>query len=497
MRGPWKTVTVFRASTGHRPEQQQELDQHELLMLETFQSLATTFSSLAWGPWLLVLLLGGGFFFLVYTRFAPFRHLPHAWDLLRGKYDDEHAPGQISHFQALSSALAGTIGMGNIAGVALAITIGGPGAIFWMWMTAILGIATKFFTCSLAVMYRGEDDAGQLQGGPMYVITEALHPRLKFLAYWFAFFGLIGSLPALQANQLTQVLRDLLLTDSSLLPANTDPFTFNLSTGLVITLLTASVIFGGLTRIANVASRLVPTMSAVYLGTTLIVLALNIEALPGVIGLIVTDAFTGEAVGGGALLTVILYGVQRGAFSNEAGLGTESMAHGAAKTNEPIREGLVAMLGPIVDTLLICTATASLILISGVWQDGSGISGVTLTAAAFESLLGTPGLIALYACAVCFAITTILTYSFYGTQCSSFLFGTGSQNTYRWVYVSFIVIASVVSLKAAISIIDGAYAMMAIPTMVSALLLAPKVKAAAADYFQRIDSARSPEKTPL
>ena len=455
-------------------------------MIEHFQIVATTFASWAWGPWLLVLLLGGGGFFLLYSRFVPFRYLGHAWQLVRGAYDDENDPGQISHFQALSSALAGTIGMGNIAGVALAITIGGPGAIFWMWMTAVLGIATKFFTCSLAVMYRGHDDAGDLQGGPMYVIREALHPRLRFLAYWFAFFGLIGSLPALQANQLVQLLRDLLYVDPGVQAAAADPFAFNLTAGVMISILTASVIFGGLKRIARVASRLVPLMTVVYLGTAALVLVLNMDALPGVISLIINDAFTGEAVGGGAVLTVILYGVQRGAFSNEAGLGTESLAHGAAKTKEPIREGLVAMLGPIIDTLLICSATAALILISGVWQDGSGVSGVTLTAAAFEALLGVPGLVAIYLCAACFAVTTLLTYSFYGSQCASFLFGTRHQNTYRWVYVGFIVVASVVSLKAAISIIDGAYAMMAIPTMVSALLLAPKVRAAAADYFSRL-----------
>ncbi len=460
-------------------------------MIEKFQLVATTFANWAWGPWLLVLLLGGGFFFLIYTRFVPFRYLPHAWDLIRGRYDNADDPGQISHFQALSSALAGTIGMGNIAGVALAIAIGGPGAIFWMWMTAILGIATKFFTCSLAVMYRGRDDAGDLQGGPMYVIREALSPRFRFLAYWFAFFGLIGSLPALQANQLTQVLRDLLLNGQTFVAADTEPFAFNLTVGVLISILTASVIFGGLQRIAEVASRMVPFMSVLYLGTAAIVLIMNYDALPGVIGLIISDAFTGEAVGGGALLTVILYGVQRGAFSNEAGLGTESLAHGAAKTKEPIREGLVAMFGPIIDTLLICTATASLILISGVWQSGNGDSGVTLTAAAFEALLGDIGLFVLYLCAICFAITTMLTYSFYGTQCASFLFGTRHQNTYRWVYVSFIVVASVVSLNAAISIIDGAYAMMAIPTMVSALLLAPKVKAAATDYFSRLKAEQS------
>lgn len=457
-------------------------------MIEYFQLVATTFSRWAWGPWLLVVLLGGGFFFLVYTRFAPFRHLPHAWALLRGRYDDPDDPGQISHFQALSSALAGTIGMGNIAGVALAITVGGPGTIFWMWMTAILGIATKFFTCSLAVMYRGRDSAGVLQGGPMYVIREALHPRFRFLAYWFAFFGLIGALPALQANQLVQILRDVVFIDQGFLAADADPFGFNLVTGLALTVLSATVVFGGLPRIAAVASRMVPSMSALYLGTTALVLVLNADALPGVLTLIVTDAFTGEAVGGGALLTVILYGVQRGAYSNEAGIGTEALAHGAAKTREPIREGLVAMLGPVVDTLLICTATASVILISGVWQDGSTASGVTLTAVAFEQLLGPAGVMVVFICAVCFAITTIFTYSFYGSQCASFLFGVGAQVYYRFVYVGFIVVASVVSLKAAISIIDGAFAMMAIPTMFSALLLAPRVKAAAKVYFAALDS---------
>jgi AGCS family alanine or glycine:cation symporter len=461
-------------------------------MIEYFQIVATTFSQWAWGPWLLVLLLGGGAFFLVYTRFVPFRYLPHAWQLLRGRYDDPDDPGQINHFQALSSALAGTIGMGNIAGVALAITIGGPGAIFWMWMTAILGIATKFFTCSLAIMYRGHDSAGQLQGGPMYVIREALHPRWRFLAYWFALFGLIGSLPALQANQLVQMLREVLFMEQGWIERTGDHFQFNLAAGLAITMLTAGVIFGGLTRIAAVASRIVPFMSALYLGATLLALALNLHALPRVIGLIVSDAFTGNAAAGGALLTVMLYGVQRGAYSNEAGIGTESLAHGAARTREPIREGLVAMVGPIVDTLLICTATASVILIAGAWQDGTGVSGVTLTAAAFESLLGPVGVLVVFVAAVCFAVTTIFTYSFYGSQCASFLFGVRAQPAYRVVYVGFIVVASVVSLNAAISIIDGAFAMMAIPTMFSALILAPRVKAAASVYFAGLAAASTP-----
>jgi AGCS family alanine or glycine:cation symporter len=456
-------------------------------MLERFQEAARAFADLAWGPWLLVLLLGGGLFFLTYARFMPFRHLPHSVDLLRGKYNVADDPGQITHFQALSSALAGTIGMGNIAGVALAIGIGGPGAVFWMWMTAILGIATKFFTCTLAVMYRGYDSAGELQGGPMYVIREGLGRRWRFLAYVFAAFGLIGALPVLQANQLVQILRDVVFIGNGWLPENGDPLPLNLGLGVLVTLATGSVIFGGLHRIAEVASRIVPAMSVLYVGAAIIALALHVDRLPAVFWLIVEDAFTGRAAGGGALLAVILYGVQRGAYSNEAGIGTESLAHGAAKTREPVREGLVAMLGPIIDTLLICTATAFIILLSGQWRLDDAGDGVTLTAAAFEQLLGTPGLVVLFLCVVSFAGTTILTYSFYGTQCASFLFGAHHSQHYRWLYVGFVIVASVVTVDAAISIIDGAFALMAIPTMVSALLLAPKVKAAALDYFERLD----------
>ena len=455
-------------------------------MFERFQSLATAFSQYAWGPWLLVLLLGGGLFFLLYSGFTPFRYLSHAGALLMGRYDSGDDPGEISHFQALSSALAGTVGMGNIGGVALAITVGGPGAIFWMWMTAIVGIATKFFTCSLAVMYRGRDSNGDLQGGPMYVIREALSPKLRFLAYVFAFFGLIGSLPAFQANQLVQVLREVVFVELHILEADVAHPTFNFITGIIIAVIAATVIFGGLQRIAAVASRVVPFMAVLYLGTALVAVLMNITELPAVVSLILTDAFTGEAVGGGALLTVILYGVQRGAYSNEAGIGTESLAHGAARTKEPIREGLVAMLGPAIDTLLVCSATAFMILISGVWQSGDE-SGVTLTASAFQVLLGTPGLVILFVCVLCFASTTIFTYSFYGTQCASFLFGAHRKQHYRWVYIGFIVVASVVTLEAAIGIIDGAFALMAIPTMISTLLLAPKVKKAAKRYFARLD----------
>ncbi|MDA8952232.1 alanine:cation symporter family protein [Pseudomonadales bacterium] len=455
-------------------------------MLDTINLITTRFADLAWGPWLLWLLLGGGFYFLVLSRFTPFRYLRHAFDLIRGKYDNPNDPGHINHFSALSAALAGTIGMGNIAGVALAIQIGGPGAIFWMWMTAILGIATKFFTCSLAVMYRGKDDAGELQGGPMYVIREALPKNMHFLAYFFAIVAMIGCLPVLQSNQLIQIIRDLIFIDQGLLDADQDPFYFNLFAGMALAAIAGSIIFGGLNRIAKAATLIVPFMAVLYIGTVVIALAMNIEQVPAAFAMIITDAFTGEAVAGGSVLAMMVYGVQRGAFSNEAGMGTESLVHGAVKTSEPIREGLVAMVGPIIDTLIICTATALMILVAGTWQSNDA-QGVTLTANAFSQLLGPFGTVIIFISVVSFATTTLFTYSFYGSQCASFLFGTRHKNSYRFVFVASIVLIAVISLDAAVGLIDGSFALMAIPTMVSAIWLAPKVVAAAKVYLNKVD----------
>ena len=458
-------------------------------MLDTFQSFTTAFADLAWGPWLLWLLLGGGFYFLVRSRFTPFRYLGHAIDLLRGKYDNPDHPGHISHFSALSAALAGTIGMGNIAGVALAIKIGGPGAIFWMWMTAILGIATKFFTCTLAVMYRGKDDAGELQGGPMYVIREGLPKRFHFLAFFFAIVGMVGCLPALQANQLIQIFRDLVFFEQGIIAPGADPFYYNLGSGIILAMLTALVIFGGLSRIARTATVLVPFMAVLYLATIVIALLKNAEQVPAAFTFILTDAFSGDAVAGGSLLAVMIYGVQRGAYSNEAGMGTESLVHGAAKTDQPIRQGLVAMIGPIIDTMIICTATALLILVAGTWQ-GAEAEGVTLTANAFSSLLGPVGTVIIFACVLSFATTTIFTYSFYGSQCASFVFGTRHRASYQWVFVASIVLVSVMSIEAAVGLIDGSFALMAIPTMVSAIWLAPKVLAEAKIYWKTLPNLK-------
>ena len=320
-----------------------------------------------WGPFLLILLVFGGLFFTVYCRFIPFRYFKHGLDILLGKYDNDDDPGDINHFQALSAALAGTVGMGNISGVAVAIHMGGPGALFWMWVSAFVGMSTKFFTCTLAILFRGEDDLGELQGGPMYVIQEGLGQKFKPLAVLFSSAGLIGCLPMFQANQLTQYIRDSVFLPLGMFSSN--PFMGNVVTGILIAILVAGVIFGGIKRIGLVAGRIVPLMVLIYLLGGLGILIKNYDKLGSVFNLIFSDAFTGNAVVGGVVAEVIRQGIRRAVFSNEAGLGTEVMAHGAAKTKEPVREGLVAMLGPFIDTILVCSITAFAILVSGVWND--------------------------------------------------------------------------------------------------------------------------------
>ncbi|MFN3235914.1 MAG: alanine/glycine:cation symporter family protein [Pseudomonadales bacterium] len=453
--------------------------------LNSLEASLVFFGEVAWGPWLLILILGGGLFFLWRSKFLPFRYLGHGLAVLSGKYDRADSPGDITHFQALSSALAGTIGMGNIAGVAVAIYVGGPGAVFWMWMTAIVGIATKFFTCTLAVMYRGKDSAGNIQGGPMYVIVEGLGQRWKPLAVFFSTAGLIGCLPLFQTNQLIQTVREVIFIHEGYLnPAQS--FEFNLLAGVILAATVSMVIFGGVQRIATVASRLVPGMALLYLLAVAYILISNYQLVPASFALIFVDAFTGMAAAGGAIGTVIATGVRRGAFSNEAGIGTEALAHGAAKTNEPVREGLVAMIGPIIDTLLICTATALVILISGVWQ-ASDANGVTMTAAAFDKMIPGVGRYILIICIACFSVTTIFSYTYYGSKCLGFLAGAERQHYYNYLVVIMTVFAAVMSLDAMVGLVDGAFALMAIPTTISALLLSKHVMIAAKEYFHRLD----------
>ncbi|MFD2999700.1 alanine/glycine:cation symporter family protein [Pontibacter toksunensis] len=455
------------------------------------ESFLVAFSDAAWGLPLLLLLMGGGTFFMLYSRFLPFRYLGHSLDVLRGKYDDPDDPGDINHFEALSSALAATVGMGNISGVAVAITVGGPGVLFWMWVSAFVGMATKFFTCSLAVMYRGKDSNGHVEGGPMYVIIEGLGKKWMPLSIFFAIAGLFGALPIFTANQLTQVIREVVLVPNGI--GFTDPFYSDLSIGLVLVLITSLVIFGGIKRIGHVAGKMVPGMVLLYMAAVFYIMAANYTSIPGAFALIFTDAFTAEAMLGGAVGAIIIAGARRAAFSNEAGIGTASMMHGAAKTDEPIREGLVAMLGPLIDTLVVCTLTGVAIIVTGTWDD-SGANGVSVTAAAFNDAMPGFGSYILVLCVLIFAFTSLFSYSYYGTKCFGFLFGAKYKYYYNYFYVFTIVLGATASITAVISLIDGMYAMMAIPTMTSALLLSPKVMAAAKDYFRRMREFRESEK---
>jgi len=450
-------------------------------LFKQVESGIVAFSSWIWGTPLLILLLGGGLYFVIYTRFSPYRYFRHAINVLSGKYDDPDEIGEINHYEALSTHLAATVGMGNISGVAIAIVTGGPGAIFWMWISALVGVATKFFTCSLAIMYRGKDSAGAIQGGPMYVITEGLGKKWKPLAILFCVTGMIGVLPIFQANQLTQAFRDVILIPNGVQVG----FASDLITGIIITVIVSIVILGGLHRIATVAGKLVPIMVILYFITVLIIVVLNIEVVPSSFALIFEDAFTGKAVAGGVVGSVILIGAKRAAFSNEAGIGTAPMAHGAAKTNEPIREGLVAMLGPVIDTIIVCTLTALAILITGVWQTSEG-DGVTVTLTAFDLAIPVFGKYVLIACILIFATTSLFSLSYYGSKCWSFVFGASTTRYYEYFYVISIIVGAVSSLTAIISLIDGMYALMAIPTMTSAILLSPKVLKESKAYFGRL-----------
>ena len=402
--------------------------------MQIYKILDSIFSSLAnalWGTPLVILLLGGGLYFAIYSRMAPILYFRHAIEILLGKYDSDDDPGQITHFQALSSALSSTVGMGNIAGVAVAISIGGPGAIFWMWVSGIIGMSTKFFTSALAVMYRGVDSAGKKQGGPMYFIVNGLGKKWIPMAIFFSFCGMVGALPVFNVNQLTQAINDIVLK-----PNGFEISLFsNAIIGSILIILTSIVILGGLKRISRVSARLVPFMVAVYILTILVILIVNYNNVPEYLYLIFYDAFnadyySGNSALGGVLGALIILGIRRGAFSNEAGIGMAPMAHGAAKTNNPIKEGFVAMLGPFIDTLMVCTMTALAILVTGAWKTQA--DGVSLTAAAFESSFSDIGNYILLACVFVFSISSLSSYSYYGTKCLSFIAGENNKKKYNY-----------------------------------------------------------------
>jgi AGCS family alanine or glycine:cation symporter len=454
-----------------------------------------------WNPILLLLIFGGIFFFF-YSRLIHYKHIFHAFSILKGKYHNPNDPGQISPYEALSTALASTVGMGNIAGVAAAISIGGPGALFWMWVTAFVGMSSNFFTSTLSVMYRGKDSEGVVQGGPMYVIREALSKKWQPLAVLFCLCTMIGCLPIFQANQLTQVLIDIGVESPELRAISFFIGSFEVNVlklviGTILLIISGIVIIGGIQRIGVWAGKMVPLMIILYFFSVLIILLVNIDQVPHYFGLIISDAFNAgyynldcnTPLFGGAVGGLIVLGVRRASFSNEAGIGTAPMALGASQSAEPVREGLVSMLSPAIDTVLVCSLTGLAILVTGVWQTpvvGCVAKGATLTASAFNVAMPGFGKYILLVCAFFFAITSLFSYSYYGSKAFAFLVGVKRGKYYDYFYLATIIFGAVVSMDLVINIIDIAYALMAVPTMVSGFLLAPKVMTEAKSYFERM-----------
>jgi len=445
-------------------------------------------SALPFTEWpMFLLLIGGGLFLVVYSKFLPYRFFGHAIAITAGKYDDKNAEGDVSSFQALSAAVAATVGLGNISGVAIAIHDGGPGVVFWIWMTALIGMCIKFYSCSLAIMFRSTDKDGKLQGGPMYYITKGLGEKARPLAIFFAVCGLFGFLGVFTANQFTETFISVVEPASTIFEMS--EMNWKWTVGILLAVITSFVIFGGLTKIAKVASALVPFMVAVYLIAVIVVMVLNASQILPSLKMIVTEAWDFKTVVTGGFWGLVIIGIRRAMFSNEAGLGSAPMYHGQSKTDNPIKEGLVAMLGPFIDTILVCTFTAVVIILSGAYLEDS--SGIVMTLSAFETTLFGFGDDLLMIIVSAFALSTLFTYSYYGVKCLSFLTNAKIGKFYNWYFVIMIVFAAVASLELVKNLIDLSYALMVIPNMIAVLLLAPKVNAAAKDYFKNLKDAKA------
>lgn len=445
----------------------------------------------SWVNWpMFLLLIGGGLLLMLTSKLQPYRYLGHAIAVVRGKYDDKNAKGDVSSLQALSAAVAATVGLGNISGVAIAIHDGGPGVVFWIWMTALIGMCIKFYSCSLALMFRGKDSEGKPQGGPMFYITKGLGEKYRPLAIFFCIAGIFGFLGVFTANQFTETFMSVVRPEDQLIAlggTTNDPlFNWKLTIGILLAVITSFVIFGGLAKIAKVATAIVPFMVMVYLGAVLVVMVTNASQVWPALKLIVSEAWNFNTVVTGGFWGLVIIGVKRAMFSNEAGLGSAPMYHGQSKNPEPIREGLVGMLGPFIDTILVCTFTAVVIILSGAYLEDA--SGIVMTLEAFRLTLGTFGDDLLMVIVSAFALSTLFTYSYYGVKCLSFLTNARIGRYYNHYFVIMIVFAAIASLELVKNLIDLSYALMVIPNMIAVLLLAPKVNKAAKIYFQKLKS---------
>ena len=443
----------------------------------TIESILSAIDSFIWGAPLLILLSGTGLYLTLRLGFIQVRYLPRALGYLFKK--DKGGKGDVSSFAALCTALAATIGTGNIVGVATAVQAGGPGAIFWMWLVALLGMATKYAECLLAVKYRVRDKNGFMAGGPMYYIERGL--GIKWLAKLFALFGVmvaffgIGTFP--QVNAITHAMQD----------------TFNipvLVTAIIVTLLVGLIILGGVKRIATASSIIVPFMAILYVTTSLVIILLNIEKVPDAISLIIYSAFDPQAALGGAVgftvMRAIQSGVARGIFSNESGLGSAPIAAAAAQTREPVRQGLISMTGTFLDTIIVCTMTGIVLVLTGAWNNPE-LAGATVTNYAFAQGLGTSiGATIVTVGLLFFAFTTILGWCYYGERCFVYLVGIRGVKLYRLVYIVLVGLGSFLHLNLIWIIADIVNGLMAFPNLIALIGLRKVVIEETKDYFQRL-----------
>ena len=464
-------------------------------MLDTIGKYIVAVADFLCGYPLFFLLIGGGLYLFLSSGLVSLRRLPAALKELRTKNDSRN--GQISSVQALASVVAATVGLGNIAGVAIALVMGGPGAIFWMWVSALVGMATKYHEGVLAIMYKGKDDRGNPQGGPMHIITHGLGPKWTPLAKFFAIAGMFGTLCIMNANQLTEAFMTTFSTPEDVASSGflssvgsviglENAATYKLLFGCAIAAVVAVVILGGIRRIATVASVMVPFMVGVYFVMVLYIILTRLGDVPAVFQRIFAEAFNFRA-GIGALAGIAIIGARRAALVNDAGIGTASIMHGASRNNRPVREGLIAMLGPGIDSGFVCTLTALAILLCvPEVHETQGVQGLALAMTAFSR--GIPyGEYLLMFIVVCFAMSSMFSYSFYGSTCASYLFGTRKGRWYVYAFILSLIVFAVVPLEAAVGMCDLFYALMAIPTMIAVIALSGRVRRATCEYFSKAE----------
>ena len=437
----------------------------------------TMLDDMVWGAPLLILLVGTGIYLTVRLGLLQVLKLPKAFKLI---FADDKGQGDISSFAALATALAATVGTGNIVGVATAIKAGGPGALFWMWIAAFFGMATKYSEGLLAIKYRTRDDNGEVSGGPMYYILNGMGKRWKPLAIFFAVAGILVAYFGIGTFSQVNSIASSLENSFGLAPQ---------IVSIVVAVIVAIIIFGGIKSISKVAEKVVPFMAIIYILATLAVIFTNFDQILPAFGKIFTGAFTGTAAVGGfagaVVKEAIQKGIARGVFSNESGLGSAPIAAAAAKTEEPVEQGLVSMTGTFIDTIIICTLTGLSIIVTEKWTV-AGLEGAPLTQAAFSSLFGTPGSLALTFCLVLFAFTTILGWSYYGERCFEFLFGTKHIKLYRVIFVIMVALGGFLKLELIWIIADIVNGLMALPNLIALLALSPVIIRETKNYFSRM-----------